>query len=153
MEFFSALSLLAPKAELTLRGELDAFAALELRRRLDDAVDHGCLVFTVDASEVTFVDAGGFGMFVWLSNTVRHYGGEVTVLAASHRFKQVAVLAGLGEQFGVDLLPDAAMNRSAARRSSLGLPERSRLRVVNPRSAVPAGAAFRVSGLSERTTA
>src|SRR5690242_2887336 len=134
MEFFSALSLSAPTAHLTVRGELDAFAALQLRCRLDEAVDRGCLVFLVDASAVTFLDAGGLGRFVWLSNTVRPYGGYVNVVAASPRFQQVAALAGLGSEFGLDLLPDAVAGSSVERQGGVGHAARCRRRVVSPRA-------------------
>ena len=107
MDFFSALSLYAPRAHLLARGELDAFAAVELRHRLDEAVDRGCLHFTVDTSAVTFVDAGGLGTLVRLSNVVAPFGGTVTVVATSPRFRQVAELVGLEEVLGIDLLPDA----------------------------------------------
>ena len=108
MDFFSSLSLRSPNAHCVAAGELDAFAADDLRHRMDNVVDRGCIHFTLDLSEVTFVDAGGLGTLVWLSNTVAPYGGTVAVVAASPRFQQVAALVGLGEAFGIDLLPDPA---------------------------------------------
>jgi anti-anti-sigma factor len=104
MDFFSALALHAPNAHLVAKGEFDAFAAHTLYRRLDNAIDHGCISYTVDASAVTFVDAGGLGMLVRLSNTVAPFGGTVIVTAASPRFRQIAELVGLGDAFGLDLL-------------------------------------------------
>jgi anti-sigma B factor antagonist len=104
MDFFSALSLHAPNAHLLAKGELDAFAAAVLYRRLDEAIDDGCLSYTVDVSGVTFVDAGGLGMLVRLSNAVAPFGGTVTVTAASPRFRQIADVVGLGDAFGLDLL-------------------------------------------------
>lgn len=106
MDFFSALALQCPNAHLTAEGELDAFAAVDLGGRLDEAVDRGHIHFSVDTSAVTFVDAGGLGALVRLSNVVTPYGGTVEVVAASPRFRQIAELAGLGEAFGLDLLPD-----------------------------------------------
>ena len=111
MDFFSTLSLDAPNAHLVVRGELDAFAAAQLRQRLDEAVDRGCVSFTVDASEVVFVDAGGLGLLVRLRNTVTPYGGSVVAVATSPRFRQVMSLAGLDEAFGLDLLPDTPVPR------------------------------------------
>ena len=107
MDFFSALSLYAPRAHLVANGELDAFAAVELRHRLDEAIDRGCLHFTIDTSAVTFVDAGGLGTLVRLSNTVAPFGGTVAVVATSPKFRQVAELVGLQEVLGLDMLPDA----------------------------------------------
>ena len=108
MDFFSALSLYAPGAHLIAKGELDAFAAAELAHRLDEAIDRGCLHFTIDTSAVTFVDAGGLGTLVRLGNTVAPFGGTVAVVATSPRFRQAAELVGLQEVLGLDLLPDPA---------------------------------------------
>ncbi len=116
MTFFSAVALHAPHVDLVVKGELDAFAARSLRIRLEQAIDHGCINITVDASAVTFVDAGGLGMFVGLGNTVTPYGGRVTVDAASDRFLRVAELAGLRNAFDLDLLPDRPGHCGAPRR-------------------------------------
>lgn len=134
MDFFSTLWLSAPKAHLSLRGELDAFAARPLRCRLDEGVDRGNIFFDVDASAVSFVDAGGLGMLVWLSNAVRPYGGAVTVVAASQRFAQVAALAGLGDEFGLDLLPDPLVTRPVVRLTTTDGQSGCRLREVRPRA-------------------
>ena len=106
MDFFSALALHPPRAHLVCRGELDAFAARLLRQRLEDAIDSGCLHFTVDASEVTFIDAGGLGLLVRLRNAVLPFGGSITVSAASDRFRRVAQLTDLETAFDLDLLGD-----------------------------------------------
>lgn len=120
MDFFSTLSLDAPDAHLAAQGELDAFAAAQLRTRLDEAVDRGCVSFTVDTSGLSFVDAGGLGLLVRLRNDVVPYGGSVTVVATSPRFRQVATLAGLGEALGLDLLPDPDVDLTAPRLVSIG---------------------------------
>lgn len=107
MDFISTLSFHPPRAHLVAKGELDAFAGVELRNRLDDAIDRGCIHFSIDLSAITFVDAGGLGTLVRLNNAVAPFGGTVAVVAASTRFRQIAGLVGLGEVFDLDLLPDA----------------------------------------------
>jgi anti-sigma B factor antagonist len=116
MAFFSAVALHSPQAHLVVKGELDTFAARSLRFRLEQAIDRGCITIIIDASAVTFVDAGGLGMLVGLRNSVAPYGGSVTVEAASDRFLWVAELAGLGSAFDLDLLPDGP--------GDIGMPER-----------------------------
>jgi len=147
MDFFSALSLDAPRAHLLVKGEFDAFTALQVGQRLDEAVDHGCITFTVDASAVTFVDAGALGTLVGLSNTVAPFGGTLEVVAASPRFCQVADLVGLSEAFGLDLLPDtppsprhavsAGGMRGTAHRLSVAPP--ARITLPSPPAAGPVG--------------
>ena len=104
MEFFTALTLHPPNADLVARGELDAFAARLVRERLEEAIDGGCIHFSVDAREVTFIDAGGLGLLVRLRNAVTPYGGGVSITAASDRFQRVAKFAGLANAFDLDLL-------------------------------------------------
>lgn len=102
MDFLSTLSLSPPRAHLVLTGELDAFSGITLRNRLDEAVGAGSLLFTVDASAVSFVDAGGLGTLVRLRNVVRPLGGTVEVSAASEVFRWIADVAGLGTAFELD---------------------------------------------------
>lgn len=104
MDFFSALSLDRPKAHLVATGELDAFAAVQLRSRLDEAVGDGHLYFDVDASAVTFVDAGGLGTLLRLRNAVAPLGGSVTFVAASERLRQLSEITGLTTTLGLDQL-------------------------------------------------
>jgi len=119
MDFFSALSLDAPNAHLLAKGEFDVCAAIALYDRLDEAIDRGCVCYTVDVSAVSFVDAGGLGMLVRLSNAVAPFGGTVTVTAASPRFRQIAELVGLGNAFGLDLLPTDCGRDTSRRRLTL----------------------------------
>ncbi len=104
MDAIITVALSPPQAHLVVRGELDAFAALPLHRRLEEAIDTGCTHFRLDLSEVSFIDAGGLGALVRLGNLVAP-GGTVTVVAASPRYRKVAEIAGLGRAFGLDLLP------------------------------------------------
>jgi len=109
MNFLSIIALDPPNAHLKLTGELDAFAAVQLRERVYEAVADGCLDYAVDASEVTFIDAGGLGALVGLTNKVTPLGGSVVVCAASTTFRWVADLARLGSAFGLDDLPSGVI--------------------------------------------
>jgi ABC-type transporter Mla MlaB component len=95
------------------------------RRRVRRGRARGFVSSTVDASAVTFVDAGGLGALVRLRNTIAPFGRTVTVIAASPRFRQVADLAGLAEPFGLDLLPDPVPSRTGSCLVTIG-PNRSR---------------------------
>ena len=138
MDFFSALSLDAPNAHLLVKGELDAFTATELTHRLDEAVDHGCIRYTVDTSEVTFVDAGGLAVLVRLVNVVAPFGGTVTVTATSPRFRHIAELVGLGAAFGLEpgLSDQAHQPESAAPGRDHDVP--ARLALVGAQPSQPA---------------
>ena len=111
MNLFSALALHPPSAHLVVKGELDAFSAVRLQDRIDEAVDVGCLSFVLDLDAVSFVDAGGLNLLVRLSNQVTPYGGSVSVVAASGQFQRVARIAGLGNAFELHLLPPDGAGR------------------------------------------
>ena len=99
MDFSSTVSFDPPRAHLLVAGEVDAFVAVPLRRGIGEAIDRGCTSFTLDASAVTFFDAGGLGALVWLRNAVTSFGGTLTVVAASPQFHQTAQITGLGPTF------------------------------------------------------
>lgn len=120
MELLWTLALHPPHAHLVGRGEFDAFSAGRIRERLEDAIDSGCIHFTLDASEVTFIDAGGLGLLVRLRNAVVPFGGGVAVTAASGRFRRVARLAGLDDAFDLDLLRDEPASAAGRGHLSLG---------------------------------
>ncbi|MEP9364650.1 STAS domain-containing protein [Nocardioides sp. CN2-186] len=101
MDFFSNISLHPPTAHLVAKGELDAFSGVRLRGRISDAIDRGCVSFTLDFSGVTFADASGLGTLVQMSMAATAVGGSVSFVAASPKFLWVSEVAGLGERFAV----------------------------------------------------
>jgi anti-sigma B factor antagonist len=101
MEFSSAVRRHRGHAHLTVAGPFDAFSRWEVTRQVDDAVARGCWDFVVDASGVTFLDAGGLAVLVRLRNTARARGGVLRIAAASPRFRWVCGVAGLDRSLGL----------------------------------------------------
>jgi len=106
MDTVITLALNRPRARLIVIGEFDAASVVDLESQLDDAVQDGCMSFEVDASGVTFVDMTALGILVRLRNVVEPLGGAVVVVAASAYLRWAATVAGLGDAFGLDRLPD-----------------------------------------------
>jgi anti-sigma B factor antagonist len=99
MDFHTTLSCHNDRALLTVRGELDAIASLQLRWRTNDALAVGCHHISVDLTALTFIDAAGLGALVRLSRTVEHYGGSLTLVGFGATFLRACKLAGLPESF------------------------------------------------------
>lgn len=99
MDFSTTLSVQDDSARMSVRGELDAFAALELRWRADDALAVGCRYFTMDLLDLTFVDAAGLGALVRLRNATHQIGGSITLVGAGASFRHTCGLAGLTTAF------------------------------------------------------
>lgn len=99
MDFHASLSYHDDRALLTLRGELDAIASLQLRWRANEALAAGCHHISVDLTGLTFIDAAGLGALVRLRRTVQHYGGSLTLVGFGATFLRACRLAGLPESF------------------------------------------------------
>jgi len=68
----------ADKTLLSIRGELDALSAAELRPLVDRVVEDQRRLVTVDLSELRLIDSSGIGVLVSLYKRVRATSGEVT---------------------------------------------------------------------------
>jgi anti-sigma B factor antagonist len=64
-------------AVLSVRGELDALSAPELRPAVDALVEGDKKRITVDLSELRLIDSSGVGALVSLYKRVRAQGGDV----------------------------------------------------------------------------
>lgn len=101
MLFSSAVHLQRNHAHLTVTGELDVMSARAVRLDVEEALADGGIDFTVDASEVTFVDAAGLGAFVRLRNATLARHGRMRFVGASEPFVWVCEIAGLQQAFGL----------------------------------------------------
>ena len=105
MEFSTTLAVREEQAHLTVSGDLDAFTALRLRRPAHEALDLGCRHFTVDVTDLTFIDAAGLGALVRLHNVAPQVGGSVRIVGAGPVFRRTCDLAGLTKTFRICVLP------------------------------------------------
>jgi anti-anti-sigma factor len=87
------LTVTPPRARLCLRGEFDLAMRDQLRRRLDDAVETGCLELTVDVADVTFVDSGTLRILAEGAERFASLGREYRVVGQSPYFARLASLA------------------------------------------------------------
>ncbi|MDY7100541.1 MAG: STAS domain-containing protein [Actinomycetota bacterium] len=67
-------------ADLTIRGRIDALAAIDLRRELRDLREAGRVDVTADLSEVTELDVAGLAALVRAMRDLRAAGGDLTVV-------------------------------------------------------------------------
>ena len=111
MEFSTTLSVRAEQAHLTVSGDLDAFTALRLRRPAHEALDLGCRHFTVDLTDLTFIDAAGLGALVRLCNVAPRVGGSFRLVNAGPVFLRTCDLAGLSAAFRISVLPTPVHGR------------------------------------------
>lgn len=90
---------------VAVSGPIEAAAAPELRRRLDDLVGAGSRVFVLDLADVPFMDSAGIATLVALFKRVRLAHGDVRLAALQPRVERLVRLLRLERVLPV--FPDA----------------------------------------------
>ena len=95
-------------AVLRIEGEIDAYAAPQLRERVIDLACNGIVRIIADLRGAGFLDSAGLGALVGSLKALRSRGGSLRLVASTHRILQVFRISGLSEAFALhSCLPDA----------------------------------------------
>jgi anti-sigma B factor antagonist len=93
---------------LRMDGDIDAYAAPQLRDRVTGLADDGTVHIIADLRGVGFLDSAGLGALVGSRKELRARGGSLTLVASSDRILQTLRIAGLRDAFGLYFrVPDA----------------------------------------------
>ena len=95
-------------AVLRIDGEIDAYAAPQIRERVLDLARNGTVHIIADLRGAGFLDSAGLGALVGSRKELRARGGSLTLVASSNRILQILRIAGLSDAFGLHArVPDA----------------------------------------------
>jgi anti-sigma B factor antagonist len=75
----------ATETRLSIRGELDALTAPDLRPTVDALVDQKRKNIIVDVSDLELIDSSGVAVLVSLYKRSRAYGGKMVVIGARNQ--------------------------------------------------------------------
>lgn len=117
------------KTTLSIRGELDALSASELRPLLDRVVEDRRREVFVDLSQLRLIDSSGVGALVSLFKRVRAGGGHVEFTGVTSQPLVIFRLLKLDVVFGLKTEPEPARAEAAATAPE-GAP--ASIRVVRP---------------------
>jgi anti-anti-sigma factor len=95
LNFHVTADISPPTATLRLAGEFDVFAAREVTNCVEEALAAGCHELRIDATGVTFVDAGSLGTLLKYQLSLEAADGRLEVSAASPVFLRICALARL----------------------------------------------------------
>jgi anti-sigma B factor antagonist len=84
---------------LTLKGNLDALTAPELRPTIDELVASRKTKVVFDLHELTLIDSSGVGAIVSLFKRVRMLGGDVKIACLANQPKEIFRLLRLDRAF------------------------------------------------------
>ena len=82
-------------AVLRIEGDIDAYAAPQLRDRVIDLAGNGTVHIIADLRGAGFLDSAGVGALVGSRNELRAGGGSLTLVAGTGRILQTFRIAGL----------------------------------------------------------
>lgn len=94
---------------LVLSGELDASTAPQLANLALGVVEEGARDLMIDASGLSFCDAGGLSVFVQISTRLRARAGRLALVAPSLHVRQALAAGGLSDAFVVAASVPAAL--------------------------------------------
>lgn len=93
---------------LRIDGDIDAYAAPQLRDRVTGLAGNGTVHIIADLRGASFIDSAGLGALVGSRKELRARGGSLTLVASSDRILQTLRIAGLSDAFGLhSRVPDA----------------------------------------------
>jgi anti-sigma B factor antagonist len=95
-------------AVLRIEGDVDAYAAPQLRELVADLAARGTRHVIADLRGASFVDSAGLGALVGSRKVLRLGGGSLALVATSRQFLQTFQLTGLSDTFALHpRVPDA----------------------------------------------
>jgi anti-sigma B factor antagonist len=95
-------------AVLRIDGEIDAYAAPQLRERVIDLAGNGTVHLIADLRGAGFLDSAGVGGLVGGLRALRARGGSLALVASTGRIRQVLRITGLSDALALySRVPDA----------------------------------------------
>jgi anti-sigma B factor antagonist len=84
---------------VTLKGNLDALTAPDLRPTIDELIGHGKTRIVFDLGALTLIDSSGVGAIVSLFKRVRMLGGDLKIACLANQPKEIFRLLRLDRAF------------------------------------------------------
>jgi anti-sigma B factor antagonist len=88
-------------AVLRIDGEIDAYAAPQIRDRVVDLARNGTVHIVADLRGAGFLDSAGVGGLVGSGTGLRDRGGSLTLVASTDRILQIFRITGLSDAFAL----------------------------------------------------
>jgi anti-sigma B factor antagonist len=86
---------------IKLQGEVDLYAAPELKDHVNRAIESGKTKLILDLSEATFIDSTTLGILVSGMKRLRPRGGMLAVLCPDPTMARIFDITGLNRMFSV----------------------------------------------------
>jgi anti-sigma B factor antagonist len=94
---------------IKLQGEVDLYAAPELKDHVNRAIESGKTKLVLDLSEATFIDSTTLGILVSGMKRLRPRGGMLAVLCPDPTMARIFDITGLNRMFSVHETLESAL--------------------------------------------
>jgi anti-sigma B factor antagonist len=94
---------------IKLQGEVDLYAAPELKSHVNGAIERGKKKLILDLSQTTFIDSTTLGILVSGMKRLRPRGGMLAVLCPDPTMARIFDITGLNRMFSVHATLDEAV--------------------------------------------
>jgi anti-sigma B factor antagonist len=94
---------------LRARGELDLYAAPELKRRLATAIDAGKTRVVVDLTQAAFMDSTALGVLIGALKRLRVRNGALAVASEQPTILRILEVTGMDQVLDLHPTTDAAL--------------------------------------------
>jgi anti-sigma B factor antagonist len=94
---------------IKLQGEVDLYAAPELKQHVNGAIEHGKTKLVLDLTDATFIDSTTLGILVSGMKRLRPRGGMLAVLCPDPTMARIFDITGLNRMFSVHETLDEAL--------------------------------------------
>ena len=88
-------------AVLRIDGDIDAYAAPQIRDRVIDLARNGTVHIIAELRGAGFLDSAGLAALVSSRTGLRVRGGSLTLVASTHRIRQIFRITGLSDSFAL----------------------------------------------------
>ncbi|HEU0316044.1 MAG TPA: STAS domain-containing protein [Solirubrobacteraceae bacterium] len=109
-KFALEVEILAPRVRLlAVSGELDMFAAPELKRTITDALEGEALDLVVDLTRTAFIDSSGLAALILAMKRARGRGGQLVVVDGGGSVARTFQVAGVDQIITIVASREAAL--------------------------------------------
>ncbi|MDP2233737.1 MAG: STAS domain-containing protein [Actinomycetota bacterium] len=86
---------------ITLVGEVDVYTAPQLKERLVESIEGGCVNILVDLEQVGFIDSSGLGVLVGGLRRVKENSGAIRLVCSRENILKIFRITGLDKVFPI----------------------------------------------------
>lgn len=84
-----------------LKGEVDVYTAPQLKERLIERIDAGCVNILVDMEDVGFIDSSGLGVLVGGLRRAKESSGAIRLVCTRDNILKIFRITGLDKVFPI----------------------------------------------------